>query len=75
MKRLTGKLVREARRRIARGAHVPTSRVQIFRGHEEKRGADRYCWRHTWRVVIGGSSEGTHHAWANIRDFLEGVLL
>ena len=73
MKRLTGKLVRAARRRIARRHGLPTSSVQIYRGHEEKHG-NRYGWRHTWEVVISGESQGLTLSWPNTRDFLEDTL-
>jgi hypothetical protein len=71
MKRLTGKFVREARRRHARLLRVPTSSVQIYRGHEDKRGTNRYCWRHTWRIVVAGVDDGAYFMWSNIRDFVK----
>ncbi len=70
MRRLTGKLVRAARRRIARRCGLPTSSVQIYRGHEEKRG-NRYGWRHTWEVVVAGRSQGVTLSWSNIKDFCD----
>ena len=69
MVRLTGKYVREARRHHAKLLRVPTSKVQIFRGHEDKH-AKRYDWRHTWRIVVCGVDDGTYYAWSNIRDFV-----
>lgn len=73
MKRLTGKLVRAARRRIARRRGLPTSSVQIYRGYTDRR-VDRYDWRFTWRVVIDGPSQGTDVWWTDVRGFLEDAL-
>lgn len=68
MRRLTGPIVSQLRRTIARFYHVKTSDVKVFRGRELR---PRQEWRHTWRVVVDGNVVRNEIWWANIVNFCD----
>ena len=78
MTRITGKVVRELRRSIARKDGVPTSEVQVFRGRETASvrdfGLARTRWRHarfTWRITVRGREVHHDFWWASIKMFCD----
>jgi hypothetical protein len=78
MKRVTGKIVRELRRFIAKKQGLATSEVSVFCGHEDDNsrlayGYARRRWhisrRRTWSIFIGAQRVHHEFSWCAINSF------